>query len=46
MLKNTEDDNFGDNLDCQFKNRPQLVRHVSDSDKEDEKPVMSSILLG
>ena len=46
MLKNAEEDDFGDGRDCRLENRPQLVRHVSDSDEEDEKPVTSSRLLG
>ena len=46
MLKNTEDDNFGNDQDCQLVKRPQLVRHATDSDKEDEKFVTSSKLLG
>ena len=46
MLKNAEEDNFGDNRDRQVVPRPQLVRHVSYSDEEDETPVMSSQLLG
>ena len=46
MLKNAEEDDFGKDRDCRFENRPQLVRHVSDSDKEYEKPLTSSRLLG
>ena len=45
MLKNTEDDNFGDNHDRQVVPRPQLVRHVGDSDEEGENPATSSRLL-
>ena len=45
MLKNAEEEDFGNNRDCRFENRPQLVRHVSNSDEEDEKPVTSSRLL-
>ena len=45
MLKNTEEENFGEDCICRFANRPQLVRHVSDSVEEDEKPVTSSRLL-
>ena len=45
MLKNAEDEDFGEHLDCQLVNRPQLVRHVRDSDEEDDKPVTSSKLL-
>ena len=46
MLKNAKDDNFGDKCDRQVFPRPQLVRHVSNRDEEDEKPVTSSQLLG
>ena len=42
MLKNEEEDEIGEEHDCQIVPRPNLVRHVSNSDKEDEKPATSS----
>ena len=46
MLKNAEEDEIGDESDRQIVPRPNLVRHVSDPDEEDEKPATSSRLLG
>ena len=46
ILKNAKYDDFGDNRDRQVVPMPQLERHVSNSDKEDVKPVTPSQLLG
>ena len=46
MLKNAEEDDFGEDYNSRFENRPLLVRHVSNSNEEDEKPVASSKFLG
>ena len=46
ILRNAEEDDFGEERDHQVMNRPTLVRRVSDSDEEDVKPAPSSRLLG
>ena len=46
ILRNAEEDDFGEERDRQIIDRPTLVRHVSDSDEEDENPAPSSRLLG
>ena len=46
MLKNAEEDEIGDESDRQIVPGPNLVRHISDLDEEEEKPAMSFRLLG
>ena len=46
MLKNEEEEEIGKEYGRQIVPRPNLARHVSDSDEEDEKPAASSRLLG
>ena len=46
MLKNEEEEEIGEEHGRQIVPRCNLVRHVSNSDEEEEKPTVSSRLLG